>query len=52
MTSKNMVINIFNFFKENKKWWLIPLVVCLFIVGLIIYFGQIMVSYPFMYVLF
>jgi len=43
--------DLFLFFKERKKWWLLPLFVFLLIIGLIIAFSNSAIA-PFIYTLF
>ncbi len=40
------------FMKENKKWWLLPIIIMLFLVGLLIIFAQSSSLSPFVYALF
>lgn len=39
------------FIKENKKWWLIPILLCLGLVGLLVVLGSTGAA-PFIYTLF
>ena len=40
------------FMKVNKKWWLAPIVVMLFLLGLLIVFAETSALAPFIYPLF
>jgi len=42
----------FEFLKENRNWWLIPIVVSLLLLGLLIIFTQGSAVAPFIYTLF
>ncbi len=39
------------FLKHNKKWWLLPIIVCLLLFGLLIFLGSTGIA-PFIYTLF
>ena len=41
----------FHFLRHNKKWWLLPIIAMLLLVGLIVIFGG-SVAAPFIYTLF
>lgn len=43
---------LFQFFWRNKRWWLIPVIVVLFLVGFILIFSQSSALGPFIYSLF
>jgi hypothetical protein len=43
---------LLTFFKENKRWWLIPFVVVLGVFGLLLILGQATPLGPFVYSLF
>jgi hypothetical protein len=40
---------LFMFLKERKKWWLIPIVISLIILGLLIVFAESSAIAPFVY---
>jgi len=40
---------LFLFLKERKKWWLIPIVISLIIIGLLIFFAESSAVAPFVY---
>lgn len=40
------------FFKQNKKWWLLPLVIALVLLGFILVFAQTSALAPFIYTIF
>jgi len=44
--------DLWGFIKEEKKWWLIPLIIMLILVGILIIFGQSSSISPFIYSLF
>ena len=41
-----------NFLKERKKWWLLPIIIVLFLIGLLLVFGAGSAIAPFIYTLF
>jgi len=47
-----LIKDIWNFIKKEKKWWLIPLILMLILVGILIIFGQSSALSPFIYPLF
>jgi hypothetical protein len=55
---RNMIRNfgivgeVFSFFWSNKRWWLVPMLVTLFIVGALIVLAQSSAIAPFIYTLF
>ena len=44
--------DLWHFMKERKKWWLLPILVMLFLVGVLIVVGQSSALSPFIYALF
>ncbi len=38
--------------KETKKWWLLPIIIMLILVGILVVFGQSSALSPFIYALF
>jgi len=47
----SLVAEFWSFLKYNKKWWLLPILVVLLLLGLIVLLGGTAVA-PFMYTLF
>lgn len=47
-----LISDIWNFMKERKKWWLLPIVIILVLVGILIVIGQSSPLSPFIYALF
>jgi len=43
---------LWDFLKVNKKWWLLPIIILLVLVGALIIVGQSSVISPFIYTLF
>jgi hypothetical protein len=43
---------LLGFFMRNKRWWLVPMVVSLFLIGALIILGQSSAIAPFIYTLF
>jgi len=46
----NLLKEFFGFAAEHKKWWLIPVILALLVIGLLIVAGQ--TTAPFIYTLF
>ena len=44
--------DFFSFLKERKKWWLIPMIIILFLFGILIFLGSSSAFAPFIYSLF
>lgn len=42
---------LWGFLRENKKWWLLPILVCLLLFGLLIFLSSTGIA-PFIYTLF
>ena len=49
--NKSLIIEVWNFLKVRKAWWLAPIIIMLFIVGALIIFGQSSALSPFIYAL-
>ncbi|MEK6859635.1 MAG: DUF5989 family protein [Nanoarchaeota archaeon] len=45
------IVEVWNFLKVRKKWWLLPLIILLILVGLLIFVGQSSTLSPFIYTL-
>lgn len=43
---------LWDFMKVRKKWWLLPIIIMLGLLGVLIVFGQSSAISPFLYVLF
>jgi uncharacterized membrane protein len=43
---------LLSFFWDNKRWWLVPMLVTLFVVGVLIVLAQSSAIAPFIYTLF
>ncbi len=52
MAKQSLVKEFFLFIKEEKKWWLIPLVIVFLIVGAFLVFASSSPLAPFLYPLF
>lgn len=44
--------DIFNFLMERKKWWLIPIIIALLLLGLLLFFAEGSAIAPFVYPMF
>jgi Family of unknown function (DUF5989) len=44
--------DLFAFFWSNKRWWLVPMLIILFVVGILIILAQSSAIAPFIYPLF
>ncbi len=47
-----IVGELFSFFWSNKRWWLVPMLVALFLIGTLIVLAQSSAIAPFIYTLF
>lgn len=47
-----LLADLWEFMKVRKKWWLLPIVIMLFFVGILIIVGQSSSLSPFVYALF
>ncbi len=52
MANQSLIREFFSFIKHEKKWWMIPLVVVLLVVGFLIVFASSSPLAPFLYPLF
>jgi hypothetical protein len=50
--NKNILGQVWDFLKVRKKYWLLPIIIMLFVVGLLIVFAQSSAVSPFIYALF
>ena len=50
--NKSLLGEFWDFLKIRKAWWLVPIIIMLFLVGLLIVFGQSSALSPFIYALF
>ncbi|MBT3940943.1 hypothetical protein HOD83_02445 [Candidatus Woesearchaeota archaeon] len=48
----NLVTEMWDFLKVRKKWWLLPVIVMILLVGILIIFAQSSALSPFIYALF
>jgi len=51
MKNKPFVLEIWDFLKVRKKWWLLPIILMLILVGALIIIGQSSAISPFIYAL-
>jgi len=49
--NKSLVFELWDFLKVRKKWWLLPIIVLLVLVGALIILGQSSSLSPFIYAL-
>lgn len=52
MSKLAIVKEFFDFLKVRKKWWLLPIIIFLFLLGALIFFTQGSAVAPFIYTLF
>jgi drug/metabolite transporter superfamily protein YnfA len=52
MSSIGLVREMWLYMRENKKWWLLPIIVVLMLVGSLLVFAQGSVLAPFIYTIF
>ena len=53
MSKKNrpLFIELWHYLKVRKKWWLAPIIILLFLVGILVIFSQSSALAPFIYIL-
>lgn len=47
-----LMSDLWNFMKDHKRWWLLPIVIVLAVVAVLVIFGQSSALSPFIYALF
>lgn len=52
MNKFSILFELWSFLKENKKWWLTPIIIFLVLLGFIIFLAQGSAVAPFIYALF
>jgi len=52
MADSGMAREIWAFMRARKKWWLLPIIIIMALVGALIIFAQSSVLAPFIYVIF
>jgi hypothetical protein len=52
MAKKRVLVEFWQFLREEKKYWLMPIVLVFVLFGLLIVFGQSSAVAPFIYTLF
>ena len=52
MGKARILLEFFQFLKENKKWWMIPIVAVFLLLGLLLFAVQSTAVAPFIYTLF
>ena len=50
--NRSLIGEFWDFMKVRKKWWLLPIIIMLILVGILIIFGQSSALSPFIYALF
>jgi hypothetical protein len=50
--NKNFFMELWDFLKVRKVWWLLPIIIMLLLVGILIIVGQSSAVSPFIYALF
>ncbi len=50
--NKSLLVELWDFLKVRKRWWLTPIIVMLVLVAILIIFGQSSAVSPFVYALF
>ncbi len=51
MNNKSLLVEVWDFLKVRKKWWLLPIIIMLVLVGALIILGQSSSLSPFIYAL-
>jgi hypothetical protein len=49
---KELLLDLWKYLMQNKKWWLVPLIVTLFLVGFLLILAASSALSPFIYSLF
>lgn len=49
---KEFLIDFWNYIRQNKKWWLVPLIIILFLTGFLLFMSGSSALAPFIYSLF
>ncbi len=49
--NKGILLELWDFLKDRKAWWLTPIIIMLLLVGIIIIMGQSSTVSPFIYAL-
>lgn len=52
MSKLNLLRELWAFMQARRKWWLLPIIVVMFVVGTLLVFAQGSVLAPFIYTLF
>jgi len=52
MAGVSLARELWEFFKIRKKWWLLPIIVVMVLVGMLLVFAQSSVLAPFLYAIF
>jgi hypothetical protein len=52
MTRRGPISELWAFMKVRKKWWLLPIIVVLLLVGMLLVFAEGSVLAPFIYTIF
>jgi len=50
--NKSLLGEVWEFLRVRKKWWLLPIIIMLVLIGALIIFGQSSALSPFIYALF
>jgi len=50
--NRSLLVELWNFLKVRKAWWLVPIVIMFILAGALIIFGQSSALSPFIYALF
>jgi len=50
--NQSLLIELWKFMRVRKKWWLLPIIIMLILVGILIIFGQSSAVSPFVYALY
>lgn len=52
MSNTSIIRELWDFLRVRKKWWLLPVLVVLFLVGTLLVFAQTSALAPFIYTIF
>jgi len=49
--NRSLLGEVWDFLKVRKKWWLLPIIILLILIGVLVIFGQSSALSPFIYAL-
>jgi len=49
--NRSLIVEVWDYLKVRKKWWLLPIIILIILAGALIIFGQSSALSPFIYAL-